>query len=54
MSMEVRFTIRKQTGVQFQTFFLLRGPAISELADLILDEIIEERITDLSPIKAFQ
>ena len=54
MSMEVRFAIRQQTGVQFQTLFLLRGPKISELANLILDEIVEERITDLSPIKAFQ
>ncbi|WP_289045450.1 type I polyketide synthase [uncultured Olleya sp.] len=54
MSMEVRTAIRQQTGVQFRTLFLLRGPKISELANLILEEIIEERITDLSPIKAFQ
>jgi acyl carrier protein len=54
MSMEVRFAIRQQMGVQFRALFLLRGPKISELANLILEEIIQERITDLSPIKAFQ
>jgi acyl carrier protein len=41
MAQELAMAILKQTGVRFRALYLLRGGKISEISEIILNEIIE-------------